>query len=111
VKSTIQYHGLLLLVLVALGLATGCSSLSNGGPTSLRQTRDNVDWPMNRYRNRLAFGFITYGEEQQVTSAYKSYQTAFNEALDQASGNYSAPTPSNVTQLANQLLTTLAAIP
>jgi hypothetical protein len=111
VKSKIQPIGLLLAILLAVGLTAGCASLSNSGPTSLRQTRDNVDWPISRYRNRQAFGFITYGEEQQVTSAYKSYQAAFNEAVKQAHGNYSAPTPPNVTQLANELLAVLAAIP
>ncbi len=66
---------------------------------------------MIRYHNRLSFGFITQAEEQQVTAAYKAYQTAFNEAVKQAHSNYSAPTPDNVSQLANQLLSILSSIP
>jgi hypothetical protein len=66
---------------------------------------------MVRYHNRLSFGFMTTAEQEQVSAAYKAYQTAFNEAVRQAHSNYDAPTPANVRQLADQLLTILDAIP
>ena len=66
---------------------------------------------MTRFNNRSTFGFITPQEQQQVSAAYKSYQTAFNEAVQQAHGNYSTPTPANVKNLADQLLSVLASIP
>jgi hypothetical protein len=66
---------------------------------------------MVRYHNRLSFGFITPTEQEQVTSAYKAYQTAFNEAARQANFDYNSPTPGNVKQLATQLLSILGSIP
>jgi len=85
--------------------------MPSGGSYSLKQTRDDVDWAMVRYHNRLSFGFISTAEQDQVTAAYKAYQTAFNQAVRQAQSDYTAPTPDNVKQLANQLLSILAAIP
>jgi len=93
-----------------LTLGSGCSSMS-GGAYQLKQTRDDVDWAMTRYNNRLPFGFITPEEQQQVTAAYKPYQTAFNAAVKQANSNYNTPTPANVKQLADQLLSILNSIP
>ena len=101
----------MLLALAMLCLITGCASTSGGGAYQLKQTRSDVDWAMVRYQNRLTFGFITLGEREQVTAAYKAYQTAFNEAARQAHYDYSAPTPANVKQLANQLLSILDSIP
>ena len=98
------------LALLVLTLGSGCSSMS-GGAYKLKQTRDDVDWAMTRYHNRLPFGFITPSEQQQVTAAYTSYQTAFNAAAKQANSNYNLPTPDNVKQLADQLLGILDSIP
>jgi len=82
-----------------------------GGPYKLKQTRQDVDWAMVRYHNRQSFGFLTTQEQQSVTDAYKAYQTAFNAAIKQVNGDYNSPTPANVKQLANQLLSTLDSIP
>ena len=82
-----------------------------GGSYKLKQTRQDVDWAMVRYHNRQTFGFMTPQEQQSVSNAYKAYQTAFNAAVKQANGNYSSPTPTNVKQLADQLLSTLDSIP
>jgi hypothetical protein len=100
-----------LCAIATLSLFSGCASTAGGGSYQLKQTRNDVDWAMTRYHNRLSFGFISYGEEQQVTAAYKAYQTAFNEAARQAHMNYSAPTPGNVKQLADQLLSLHSSIP
>ena len=95
--------------LIFAALLTGCASTSGG--YKLKQTRQDVDWAMVRYHNRQAFGFLTTQEQQSVSDAYKAYQTAFNAAVKQANGNYSTPTPPNVKQLADQLLSTLNSIP
>ena len=100
-----------LFAMATLCLFSGCASTSGGGSYQLKQTRDNVDWAMTRYHNRLSFGFISSGKQEQVTAAYKAYQTAFNQAVRQAHSDYSTPTPDNVNQLANQLLSILSAIP
>jgi len=100
-----------LLALATLCLYNGCASTSGSGGYQLKQTRNDVDWAMTRYHNRLAFGFISLGEQEQVTAAYKAYQTAFNEAVRQAHSDYTSPTPDNVKQLANQLLSILGSIP
>ena len=100
-----------LFAMVTLCLLSGCASTTGGGSYHLKQTRDDVDWAMTRYHNRLSFGFISVGEDQQVAAAYKAYQTAFNEAVWQAHSDYKTPTPDNVKQLANQLLSILSSIP
>ena len=100
-----------LAAMATLCLLNGCASTAGSGSYQLKQTRNDVDWAMTRYHNRLSFGFVSLGEQEQVTAAYKAYQTAFNEAARQAQLNYSGPTPENVKQLANQLLSILASIP
>jgi hypothetical protein len=106
-----QYLASFLVAVVGLWLVAGCASTGGGGSYQLKQTRDDVDWGMVRYHNRLSFGFITSGEQDQVNAAYKAYQTAFNQAAAEAHFNYTAPTPDNVKQLANQLTTILGSIP
>jgi hypothetical protein len=110
-KINLQRFGAVLFALATLCLVNGCATTGGGGSYQLKQTRNDVDWAMTRYHNRQSFGFITYGEEQQVTAAYKAYQTAFNAAFRQAHSDYTAPTPANVKQLADQLLSLLDAIP
>ena len=97
------------LLLILITLVAGCASM--GGAYKLKQTRQDVDWAMVRYHNRQAFGYLTPQEQQSVSDAYKAYQNAFNAAFKQANGNYNAPTPANVSQLADQLLSTLDSIP
>jgi hypothetical protein len=97
--------------LAAVCVVSGCASPAGNGSYELKQTRNDVDWAMVRYHNRVSFGFITLAEQEQVTTAYKAYQTAFNEAARQAKFNYTTQTPDNVKQLADQLLSILSSIP
>jgi hypothetical protein len=97
-----------LLVLSVLWMLGGCASF--GSTYKLKQTNDDVSWAMTRYRNASILGEFTAAQEQAVNQAYRAYQGAFNEALQQAHGNYDAPTPPNVTQLADQLLRILDAL-
>ena len=110
-KSRIQQVCALLLAFAALGFFTGCTSVSEHGARTLGQTRDDIDWAMTRYQNRVTFGFVTPTLMQQVSVAYKAYQTAFNEAAQKADMDYNTPTPDNVKQLADQLLLALSSIP
>ncbi len=71
----------------------------------------DVDWPMTRYRNAVAAGAVTLGEQQQVNEAYDNYQKAFDDAVQAANSNYEAPAPAKVQALANQVLDAIAAIP
>jgi hypothetical protein len=82
-----------------------------GGVNPLKITRNNVDWAMVHYNNRATFGTVTAKEKASVQAAYQAYQTAYDEAFKQANGNLEAPTPTNVTQLANQLMLVLGSIP
>jgi hypothetical protein len=100
---------ILLFAAATLGLYNGC--VAPGGVDSLKITRNNIDWAMVHYNNRADFGSVTAQEKAQVSAAYTAYQTAFNEALKQANSNLDAPTPTNVTQLANQLMVVLGSIP
>jgi hypothetical protein len=103
---------LLGLAAMILSLGSGCTSISGGsGSYQLKQTRNDIDAAMVRYHNRVSFGFLTVNEQQQVSDAYKAYQTAFNEAAQQVHSNFDSPTPNNVKQLADQLLSILDSIP
>ncbi len=100
---------LLVLAIGLLPLASGCSSF--GSAYQLKQTRNDVDWAMTRYRNRLASGFITPAEQQRVNAAYLSYQKAFDDAAKAANSNFDTPTPSNVKTRADELLSLLNSLP
>ena len=108
-KIKLKYFYTLLFAAVTLVFINGC--VAPGGVDSLKITRNNIDWAMVHYNNRADFGSVTAQEKAQVQAAYQAYQTAYDEAFKQANGNLEAPTPTNVTQLANQLMVILGSIP
>ena len=67
-----------MLTVAALYFITGCAMTDY---YRLKQTRDDIDWKMTRYRNEVAFGGIGPSFQPQVNAAYQSYQTAFDAAL------------------------------
>lgn len=99
------------LWLLTVVLPSGCVSTQATPYPSLRQTQINVAWPMTRYRNAAAFGNLTLGERERVHAAYTRYQSAFDQALLAAHGNYNSPTPENVKELANEVIRVISAIP
>lgn len=105
-KPKVLALGIIVLVMAAI-----CSGCATADYYRLGQTRDDIDWKMTRYRNEVAFGGIGPSFQPQVNAAYEAYKAAFDEALKQANNNYKAPTPTNVTQLADQLLLVLSSIP
>ena len=107
-KNQIKYCSLFTVLLIT-ALLTGCASTSGNAPT-LHQTRLNVDWPMTRYRNAVPSGQITTAQQQAVNEAYAKYEAAFKAALQVANNNDKAPTPANVGQAANQLLSILGSL-
>lgn len=100
--------GLALVLLLETGCATNGSA---DGVYHLEQTRDNVDFAMARYHNRVAFGFVTLDFQSKVAEAYKAYQSAFNTAFKESGSNYDTVTPPNVKQLADNLMEVLDQIP
>ena len=98
----------MLLVLAAICLLNGCATT---GPYRLKQTRNDISFAMNRYQNAVSFGRIAPAFQPSVNSAYQAYKTAFDAAVQAANSNYDAPTPDNVTQLADQLLSLIGTIP
>ncbi|HXI73000.1 MAG TPA: hypothetical protein VNN22_21885 [Verrucomicrobiae bacterium] len=107
-KTKLQRICIVLLALAALGIINGCATTDY---YRLKQTRMDVDFAMTRYNNQVTFGNIAPSFQTQVNAAYQAYKTAFDAAVQQAHSNYDAPTPDNVKQLANQLLSILSAIP
>jgi hypothetical protein len=105
----LKQFGIVLFATVMLGCFSGC--MAPGGVYPLKITRNNIDWAMVHYNNRATFGTVTTEEKASVQAAYQAYQTAFDAAFKQANGNLDAPTPTNVTQLANQLMVVLGSIP
>ena len=69
-KISIQRFCAVLCAIATLCLLSGCASTSPTGSYQLKQTRSDVDWAMVRYHNRVSFGFLTTGEQDQVTAAY-----------------------------------------
>jgi hypothetical protein len=111
-KTKMQKFCAILLALATLCLISGCTApMGGGGSLRLKQTRDDMDSAMTRYRNvALPSGNVTLAGQQQVTAAYDAYKAAFDAAVQNANSNYNAPTPNNVTQLADQLLSVLGAV-
>ena len=98
----------IVLTLAALCVIGGCATTDY---YRLKQTRNDIDYAMTRYRNEVAFSIIPPELQAQVNAAYQSYKTAFDAAVQQAHSNYDAPTPGNVKQLADRLLLILGSIP
>jgi hypothetical protein len=97
-----------LLALAALCVISGCTTANY---YRLSQTRNDMDSAMNHYNNAVLFGAITPASQSQVAPAYQAYKAAFDAAVQQANFNYDAPTPDNVKQLADHLLSVLGSIP
>ncbi len=99
-----------LLLALALVLA-GCTSMQSGTNRTLKQTQLDVSWPTTGYRNAAYFGSLTLGEKQRMNAAYAAYQSAFDQALQEAGGNYDTPAPDYLKARANKLLEVQAGIP
>jgi len=99
------------VVLVLLLVLPGCSTANSGGSRTLSQTDMDVSWPMTRFRNAVAAGAVTRGEQELVNSAYASYEAAYREALQTANDNRSAPAPDNVKALATKVIAAVESIP
>lgn len=97
-----------LLLATTLGIFAGCATTDY---YRLSQTQNDIGFAMTRYQNQVTFGGVAPSFQSQVTFAYQAYKTAFDSALMQAHANSDAPTPDNVKQLADQLLSVLASIP
>jgi hypothetical protein len=107
-KIKVQSVCTILLAVTMLGVFAGCSTVDY---YRLGQTRNDIDAAMTRYRNQVAFAAVAPYFQTQVNAAYQSYTAALDAAVKQAHGNYDAPTPPNVKQQADQLLSILGAIP
>jgi hypothetical protein len=106
-----KYTSRLLLVPVLWLALSGCASLQSSNYPTLKQTEIIVSGPMYNYRNAAGFGRLTLGEKERINSAYTAYETAYNQALQAAHGNRDAPTPENVKQRANELVSVISATP
>ena len=102
-----------LLAVLTIGTAfmlSGCASMQSGNYPTLKQTDINVYWPWYRVKNASYFGKLTLAERERVDQVYSAYKTAWNQALQAAGGNEKAPTPDNVKELANQVISVTSAI-
>ncbi len=110
-RSSWRLAALILSLTVAL-LASGCTSTppDYGANPTLKQTRIDVEPSVTRYRNAVAEGLVTPGEQQQINAAYAKYHSAFEAALQAAGNNYDATTPDTVKRSAEELLSDLASL-
>ena len=103
----------LLVMLFISGCSTGSGGSSSpggsGGSRTLKQVDMDVSWPMTRFRNAVAAGAMTQGEQDQVNGAYARYRSAYSEALQAAHSNGDAAAPDNVTTLATQVISAVQA--
>jgi hypothetical protein len=98
----------LLVMLFISGCSTGSGGSSSpggaGGSRTLKQVDTDVSWSMTRFRNAVAGGAMTQGEQDRVNGAYARYRSAYSEALQAANNNSDAPAPSNVGTLATEVI-------
>ena len=109
-KCAWQRLNFMVLMLALTFLSSSCTSPPGSDTYRLKQTGDNINWAMTRYRNQVTYGNVTFEQQKQISAAYDAYQAGFIEAVQQAHQNYDAPTPDNVKVLANQLLSILGTI-
>lgn len=100
-------------LLLALALVlSGCGSIHFGAKNrTLKQTQMDISWPMTHYLIAAGFGALTLAERERINTAYPAYQAAFDQALQEAGGNYDAPSPDYLKVRANQLIVVLSGIP
>lgn len=102
-----------LVMLIISGCSTGSGGSSSpggsGGSRTLKQIDIDVSWKMTRFRNAVAAGAMTQGEQDQVNGAYARYRSAYSEALQAANNNGDAPAPSNVAALATEVISAVQA--
>ena len=96
--------------LVACALVAGCATQTRTYPT-LKQTDVRLFWQMHRFKNAAEWGSLTLGERQRGRAVYSAYKSAFDQALQAAHGDRSAPTPEDVKTLANEAIRVLSSIP
>ena len=106
-----QWSILIAGALVFLTMLAGCASNRSDDHTTLKQTDSHVSWEMSRFRNAEIWGHLTPEEKQRGNAAYKSYKTAFDDAVRAANGNKHAPTPDNVEALANEAIRVISTLP
>jgi hypothetical protein len=107
-KTKLQKICTFLLALAALCIISGCATTKD---YSLKQTRNDIDFAMTRFHNEVSFGNIAPSFQPEVNNAYQAYKTAFDAAVQQGNSNYDMPTPDNVKQLADHLLSIIGSIP
>lgn len=90
--------GSLLLGVWLLGCASGA-----GQPLTLGEVKTNISWRMDAYRMAETQTQLTENQQRSVSSAYATYQNAFQQALSAAGGNLKRPAPQSVLDAANAL--------
>ena len=101
------------VVIVALnfGCATTGSTSSGGHGLTLKQTSDQVENAMLRYRNESIAGALTDAQREGIQNAYKQYKAIFSDALVKAGSNMNSATPANLQAAAENVVARVAAIP
>ena len=107
-----QWFILIAGALIFLTILPGCASNKSGSDhQTLKQTDSHVSWEMSRFRKAEIWGHLTADEKQRGNAAYKSYKTAYDDAVRAANGNNHAATPDNVEAAANEAIRVLSTLP
>ena len=109
-RGTVQtlFIGVCMFLVLAL---SACSSFSGGGARTLKQVDGDVSAALIRYHNAVSAGAVTLGERDQVNSAYASYKSAYQNALQAANKDMNTPAPDDVRAQATKLIGAVEAIP
>jgi hypothetical protein len=109
-KEPVSCLGAILSLLLAL-LVSGCASVWTGDSPTFKDTDDDVSSSMAGFRIAVSAGSATVGEREKINAAYAKYKAAFDEALQAAQNNGSAPTPKDVETLAHEVVRVLSSTP
>lgn len=95
---------LVIAPIVLVGCSGGCKSSERTQHTTLHATGKAVDIAEREYMDGIVKGTIRTNEFPQIQAGYKAFQASYRLAVQSASGDTNALTPTNLSALAAELL-------
>lgn len=99
---------LLTTLIIAATLFCGCTTFQSY--KTLQVTAVTVDNARAYYAEQIVLGKVSQEKQDKIDKVIKDYQSAFRSAVAAARFDYKAATPKTVSELANQILTSIGEI-
>lgn len=100
---------LLLLPILAFASCSGCTTTKENAYKTLSITASTVDTAMKAYADARVLGKVDDATHAKVTDVKRRYEQAFVAAVSAAQANLENPTPTDVAQIAAELVSIINA--